>query len=131
MKFRDYINESKYTIKDDDNYTAEYFNKQTTSNHVAKDEDIVGWFSNKYNKFGWLLTKLESYDQREFNPKNEKGIFRSLSDNGHTAIVKINAKTGTYAFIDNDAYEDGKIVFDKMTKYSKLDIKSNSVNLFV
>ena len=50
-------------------------------------------------------------------------MFRSYSDRGNTSIVKINAKTGTYAFVDNAHLEEtDEVRFEKATKFSVMYI---------
>jgi len=79
--------------------------------------DVVGWFSNNFENTGWILTKLTDFEQKEFNPKNKKGIFRSYNHHG-SSIVMINIKTGKFSFIDNVKYEEDptNIKFNRMTK---------------
>ena len=111
--FKHYLNEANYTIREKDRSTSIH----GLENYNIKEEDVVGWFSNKYNPAaGWVLTKLTPFEQKEFNPKNVKGIFRSYTDKG-TSIVKVDAKTGKYSFLDNEKYEnDSKIKFERMAK---------------
>ena len=94
----------------------------------VRDEDVVGWFSNKYNPaFGWYLYKPSAFTQREFGTD----VFRSYSEKlGTWAIVKINPEKGTYAFIDNKAYEnEGVIRFEKFSPYLKLVIEPTDTAL--
>jgi len=89
-----------------------------SSNKFGLGKDtVIGWFSNKHNPaFGWSIHKLGPAD-KEFQGK---GVFRSLQDEKMTtSIIKFDFQKGTYAFLDNKAYENGEIKFEKMSPYSK------------
>lgn len=131
-QFTTHINESAFNsrvqIRDDDH---------GTSNHSVPSEykkDVVGWFSNKYNAGGWVLTKLSPYDAKwlRSNGVSTKSVFRTYTDTDNTSIVKINAKTGTYAFLDNEYLENkDEVRFEKSSKFTKLYIDNeNTVKEF-
>lgn len=83
--------------------------------------DLVGWFANKYNRaFGWGIFKASDSDKREFG----NDVFRSYSEKSNsTNIIKFNLSTGTYAFVDSEAYERDIIKFDSMSKYDRIVIE--------
>ena len=86
-------------------------------------DNVIGWFATKNNMaFGWTLIKPDKNDIAYIkkNGMNPKDIFRSVGFHG-TNFVKINLKTGTYAFADNQyELETDKLKFDKMSKYNRL-----------
>jgi len=100
----------------------------TPINHPSvKNHEVIGWFSNKSNPaFGWVIHKLDSHDISWLRSKsiNPKGIYRVASEHGsrvNTSLIKLNFKTGTYAFLDNKYLEDtDEIRFDKMVKAKKI-----------
>ena len=106
--------------------------RPTTSDHGVSNKYkslILGWFSNKYNPRGWVITKLSSDDKKwvRENGINTNDVFRSFSDNGNTSLVKINTKTGTYAFADNEHLENtDELKFDKASKFTKMYIDNIS-----
>ena len=122
-QFTKHINESAFNsrvqLRDND---------RGTSTHSVPPEykkDVVGWFSNKYNAGGWVLTKLSPYDAKWLRSKgvSTKSVFRAYTDTDNTSIVKINAKTGAYAFLDNEHLETTDDVrFEKASKFTKLYI---------
>lgn len=97
---------------------------EATKDYSLDARDIVGWFSNSSNVFGWLLLKASDFDKQEFGDN----VFRTYSDSTNTTnIVKLNIKTGTYAFVDSKSYENGTVKFDRMSKYRNLVIDNSSV----
>lgn len=101
-----------------------YFPIEATKDYSLDARDIVGWFSNSSNVFGWLLLKASDFDKQEFGDN----IFRTYSDSTNTTnIIKLNIKTGTYAFVNSKSYENGTVKFDKMSKYRSLVIDNSSV----
>ena len=94
-------------------------------NYGLKHDDCIAWFANKYNKaLGWIIYKASDFDKREFG----KDIFRTYSEQTNTvSIIKLNIFTGTYAFIDNEAYVEGDIIFDRMSKYDRIVIEPTQV----
>ena len=81
----------------------------------------IAWFSNKYNPAGgWTLHDTTPAEKKEFG----KDSLRSMSDTGKTSIIKFDLKKGTYAFVDNDAYEQGDVKFEKMVPYQKVVLKN-------
>lgn len=90
-----------------------------------KDESVVGWFANKYNMaFGWKLLKLTPEEQAEFGTT----ALRTYScQTETTSIIKINPFTGTYAFLDNQAYLEGEVKFEKMEAYNRLIMDDNTI----
>jgi hypothetical protein len=92
---------------------------------LPQNAEPLGWFNNKYNIFGWVITKLEKADNIWFRDEGVSidGVYRVYSDNGNTNIIKLNINSGTYAFINNDHYEKtDEIKFEKMTKFKQLFI---------
>jgi len=101
-----------------------HFPIEATKDYSLDARDIVGWFSNSSNAFGWLLLKASDFDKQEFGDD----VFRTYSDNTNTTnIIKLNIKTGTYAFIKSKSYEDGTVEFDRMSKYRSLTIDNSDV----
>ncbi len=98
-----------------------YPSNKAYKSYGLRPDDLVGWFANKYNRaLGWHIYKASDFDKREFG----NDIFRTYSEQtDSTSIIKFNLLAGTYAFIDNEAYEDGRIIFDKMTKYDRVLIE--------
>ena len=90
-----------------------------------RQEDVLGWFATKQNiAFGWCLINTTDAEKEEFGSDALRTYsYRTES----TCIVKINPEKGTYAFIDNEAYTNGEIKFDKMTPYNRLvvDVTEN------
>lgn len=88
------------------------------SKYGLSPSDLVGWFANKYNMAsGWSIFVASPEDKSEFG----SDVFRTYTDKTHsTSIIKFNLKKGTYAFLDNKAYEEGDIKFEKMSPYSRL-----------
>lgn len=86
-----------------------------------KAPDLIGWFANKYNlASGWHLYKATDAEKREFG----RDVVRSFSDwKKTTSIIRFNLTTGTYAFVDNEAYLNGDVRFDKMTAYDRIIIE--------
>lgn len=99
-------------------------------NHIVSDnkfdlnqDTLIGWFFNKYNPEGWSLHNLTLAEKKEFG---FVGVYRTLN-NHRTSIIKVDPEKGTYAFLDNSAYEGGELSFEKLTAYRKLVIfKENS-----
>lgn len=84
-------------------------------------KDVIGWFSNKYNSFGWVVCRPDSVDKRLLGGL-VKNTFRVFTEKG-TSLVNFNLEKGTYAFLDNAYYEDtDKIRFEKKTAYTKFVI---------
>lgn len=97
---------------------------EATKDYSLDARDIVGWFSNSSNVFGWLLLKASDFDKQEFGDN----VFRTYSDSTNTTnIIKLNIKTGTYAFVDSKSYENGIVEFDRMSKYRNLVIDNSDV----
>lgn len=126
--FKELINEENYKVRPKGETTSPDYN--IPSEYKVKQSDIVGWFKNKHNVGGWTLTKLDAADQKEFNPSGVKGIFRSYTDKG-TNIVKVDAKSGKFAFVDNEKYEEGEFKFERMTKYTELVIDDGCEKYFI
>lgn len=115
-------------------YTVREAGKTTSPNSEMTKADIdrmVGWFSNKHNVGGWVLTTLSAHDESWIKGAGQNdltNLFRSFSDGGHTNIVKVNASKGTYAFMDSEHFAStDEIQFDKMTKYRDLFIDSEEM----
>jgi hypothetical protein len=90
-----------------------------------KQSDVIGWFSNKHNEAaGWTIFAPSSDDVSEFGPDAKRTYSYAPKT---TNIVKFDLKKGTYAFLDNDAYEnDGIVKYQKMSPYRKLMIEQTS-----
>ncbi len=112
--------ETKYGI-----VRKSYLEPEATSLYGLKDENVVGWFANKYNMAGgWVILDTTEEEKREF------GAFAFRTYNYHsetTCIIKINPYKGTYAFIDNKAYEEGEIRYEKMEAYNRLIMDNNTI----
>ena len=107
-----------------DSKSGYYFPIEATKDYSLDARDIVGWFSNSSNVFGWLLLKASDFDKQEFGDN----VFRTYSDSTNTTnIIKLNIKTGTYAFVDSRSYENGTVKFDRMSKYRSLVIDNSDV----
>ena len=94
------------------------------SNVIKPLPEVVGWFSNSRNPAGWALFKLDNYDVSWLKKElpNLDNVFRSSTDKS-TSIIKINAKTGTYGFVDNRHYQDtDEFKFEKASPYQRLII---------
>lgn len=101
-----------------------YFPIEATKDYSLDARDIIGWFCNSSNVFGWLLLKASDFDKQEFG----NDVFRTYScETNTTNIIRLNIKTGTYAFIKSKSYEEGIVEFDKMSKYRNLTIDNSSV----
>lgn len=102
---------------------------QSAKSYGLNESDIVGWFSNSHNSFGWVLFSTNESEKSEFG----SDVLRSYSDGTNsTSIIKINPSSGTYAFIDNKAYEDGEIKYEKFLPYRKLVVRNTpeAIKLF-
>lgn len=90
-----------------------------------RNEDIIGWFATTHNiASGWLILRSSNEDKREFGEQ----AFRSISaHHGTMSIIKINLRTGTYAFLDNKAYEEGQVVFQRLAAYDRLIIEPTNI----
>ena len=86
--------------------------------------EVVGWFATKNNMaYGWGIYKLDKHDikwLKESGLKDLKGVMRTASDKG-TSIAKFNLEKGTYAFVDNEHFENTDLIkFEKMSPYNRL-----------
>lgn len=94
------------------------------NNHYAikpQTKDVVGWFYNKYNSFGWVVCRLDAIDKRLLGSLT-KNTFRVFTDKG-TSLVNFNLEKGTYAFLDNAHYEEtDNVRFERKAPYSKFII---------
>lgn len=95
-----------------------YLEPEATKLYGLKNEDVIGWFANKHNPAsGWVLLATTPEEKKEFG----ENALRSYSYRTEsTCIVKVNPTTGTYAFLDNQAYLAGEVRFDKMEAYNRL-----------
>lgn len=101
-------------------------NYQPTVNKYLKSllptENIIGWFATKYNMAtGWHIFTATEYDKAIFG----SGVFRVYSEKTESSsIIKFNLKTGTYAFLNNEKYENENIIkFQRMSSYNRLFIE--------
>ena len=109
--------------------------RESAKGNNMSTDTVVGWFSNNYSVEGWHFFELNQFDKREFGIG--PNIFRSLSfstsskyHGGHTNIVKVDPLNGTYAFLDSKAYEQGNIIFERMSKYRTLQLIQDKLHLF-
>ena len=87
----------------------------------ANQRKVVGWFATKYNMaYGWVIQEASDLDKKEFG----KDVFRIYSDKG-TSIAKFDLKKGKVYYLDNEAYEEGKIKFERPFMYDRLLIDNN------
>lgn len=87
-----------------------------------KKSDLVGWFANKHNAIGWTVFDTTPDEKSDFG----KEALRTFSDKFNTtSIAKFDLKKGTMAFLDNKAFEEGTVKFDKATPYSRFVIDDN------
>ena len=90
-----------------------------------RQEDVVGWLANKYNMaFGWVLLNTTTVEKSEFG---QDALRTYNCRTNTTSIIKVNPLTGTYAFLDNEAYLDGEIKYEKMEAYNRLVMDDASV----
>jgi hypothetical protein len=83
---------------------------------------IIGWFSTNHNPAdGWLVYDTTDAEKAEFG-EYVKRTYSARTES--TSLVRFNLETGTYAFIDNEAYTEGEIKFDRATRYRKLIIEN-------
>jgi hypothetical protein len=92
------------------------------SKYGLTPSDMIGWFANKSNEaVGWQIFEPTRMDKKEFG-SSVKRVFAGKTQT--TSIVKFDLVKGTYAFLDNAAYENGKIAFQKMSPYQRLAIEN-------
>lgn len=103
---------------------SEWFLPSDELQSVGVDnQNKIGWLSNKDNRYGWFIYALNEFELNEFG----EGCVRTYSySTNSTSIIKLNAKTGYFAFINSQHYaETGEVVFDKMTTYKQLIVYDN------
>ena len=90
----------------------------TDSSKVGrKYGEPLGWFATKDNMaFGWTIYELDNADKAWFSSEkvSTKGVFRIVSHNGNTTLVKFDLSKNKVWFFDNEEYEKtNDIVFEK------------------
>ena len=75
------------------------------------DDNAVGWFRNAYNPAGWHIFPLDTYTDEwlKNHDINTSNVFRILSDDGNSCIVRININTCRVLWFNNQYYEDTDI----------------------
>lgn len=85
-------------------------------------KDLIGWFASKHNMaFGWSIFETTPEEKAEFGDDAKRtysGRTRSMS------IAKFNLVKGTYAFLDNKAYEDGVVKYQRPSPYNRIRIEN-------
>ena len=84
------------------------------------------------------LFSVSAYDIKEFGKllKGDDVLCRlstpmtSNSNDEYRSICIVNVKATTIRFVDNDKYEDGKIVSTRANKFKWLNIDPDKVNYF-
>jgi hypothetical protein len=108
---------------------------ETAFNDIPDFEPTIGWFSNKYNAAGWLVTDL---DNGEIDWLASEGISyneiatikRTITDGGRTSLCKFDLVKGTYAFLDNEVLnETGEIKFDRKTYFRRFKVENSQLAL--
>ena len=98
-------------------------------------EPTIGWFSNKYNPAGWSIVPLTNIERlwlsnmsnSNLKPDEIENVFRTISDNGRTSLIKFDLVKGTYAFLDNQILEDeNKIVFERKERFYSFKVELNN-----
>ena len=118
---------------------VEIRSNQNRSNYKFPDKTaehkLIGWFKNKHNASGWGIFTLSSYDKkwmRDAGINNFNGLYRTGEDlHNTTSIIKLNLKSGTYAFADNTHMEEtDELKFEKMSPYTLLVIDDGMEKYF-
>jgi hypothetical protein len=101
-------------------------NDRVTFGKVDSPQKVkaVGWVSNRVSGklVSRYIVKLDTFEKKMFG---SKGVYRWVSDidDNRTGIVKINVKTGTMAFLDND---EDQATFDRSFKFTKMVISDKT-----
>jgi hypothetical protein len=98
-----------------------------SNSHGLNNDTVIGYINSKSNPIGWSIHTTTSEEKREFG----SSAVRILSGNGNTFIAKVNIKTGTWQVIDNNAYTNGELKYDRATRYTSvhLDNEENAKHL--
>lgn len=95
----------------------------TSRGNVPFDYTILGWFHNRQNVIGWIITELSDYDREWIESKgvSTEGVYRSFTVfSDHQNLVRLNFETGTYAFVDNDhLLATDELQFQRATKFTE------------
>lgn len=87
-----------------------------------KVKDLIGWFANKHNMaVGWSIFETTPEEKGEFGDDAKRTYSirtRSMS------IAKFNLIKGTYSFLDNKAYKEGIIKYEKPSPYNRIRIEN-------
>jgi len=72
----------------------------------------VGWFRTTENLCGWTIYNLDTCDLAWFESQKEDidRVYRVVSHNNHTSLVKFTKKMGTVYFFDNAFYESTDLI---------------------
>jgi len=96
--------------------------KTSPISEEADNENIIGWFSNKFNPaFGWSVHPLTAFDIAWFESQNvsTKGVLRIASEKG-LSIAKFNFDKHQVAFFDNTHYvATDEIKFERLSAFEK------------
>lgn len=113
---------------------------ETNFNDIPDFEPTIGWFSNKYNAAGWLVTNLDSGEiswlaSEGISSDEISTIKRTVTDVGmydekRTSLCKFDLVKGTYAFLDNEVLnETGNIKFESKTYFRMFKVENSNLAL--
>ena len=100
-------------------------NKSTSTTHIECEitTEVLGWFNNKYNVAdGWVIVSLDDFEREmlENASIDHSNVYRVMVDD-RTSLCRINPKTETYAFLDNqELMENDTYRFERAEKYRSL-----------
>jgi len=98
-------------------------NGKTSKINNEDENNIIGWFSNKYNiAEGWSICELDQNDKEWLKSQNIelKNIFRITSEK-NTTIALFDFEKYKVAFFDNNFYlKTDKIKFEKFYTWDRL-----------
>jgi 1-deoxy-D-xylulose 5-phosphate reductoisomerase len=122
--FKNLINESGMNVK-----KVEYRENGSISSTVeeyshsmADKSSVAGFIATKANiAEGYVIYLPTKEELSEFG----KDALRVVWSKG-TTIVKVDAKKGKIYFLDNSAYEDGKVKYQSAMAYDRLVIDDSS-----
>jgi hypothetical protein len=95
---------------------------------LQNQNPAIGWFATKANMaFGWGIFNLDAGDLHWFRKEkaSTKNVYRVASDKG-TSVVKLNLKTGTVAWLNDEASANDRIKWDRAVKYNRLMIDNEA-----
>jgi len=110
------------------------------TNRLATDgyHDVIAVIKQKTAKNDQLVFAASAFDIGEFGKgMNEDEVLVRLSsplskktDNFNRTIARVSAKKGKLRWIDNEAYENGKIVWERALKVQYFTIDEDSLDYF-